>query len=596
MSKLICVPVYRVKCQVLIDKGRAWTPVEELILWAISRRPLSIAELVSESNLSHQIVVSAISRLMRFRFAKVTVVDGVHKFAASAFGSKAVISGDELPFYPQRSEMWISFVIERVTGRVLRARDVRRVRERDLEELRRGPRARRTTVLAVTGEALDVGQDAMVARIAQLVTRGREEKLAEIVAGTATMSSEFVGVTVEDGVIRDLPERASRKLREAVLAAAGSKNRGARFAVPYAGSAPSMALPAPVSCEFAPEDIVIGGSAQGALLKNLLTKSASRVVIHSTFIDFDDFKALLPEIQSACRRDVSIDVLWGAAHGEEAKERYAATAMQIANLVRGDPVLHRRVRVGLQSTGSHAKLLLLDTVDAEWIGVVSSCNWLKSPFRSVELSTVLRNPRIVARIAAAIQKMAGARGLADELANEMALLSRELAAQRGRAGTARVEVIIGASHDAMVRLASSDVQRRLIIGMHKLGSTARPGALLPAEAASGSSRSVTVLYTQPSGPLKKRHARELEKEAAEHGVRLIRTGDIPLHGKFLLWDGDHVVTSSLNWGSASNDPDFPLGDIGVHIHAPGIGKSVYQRLVAIFPKLQDGMPLGGAAA
>jgi phosphatidylserine/phosphatidylglycerophosphate/cardiolipin synthase-like enzyme len=595
MSKLICVPVHRVKCQVRIDKGRAWTPVEELILWAISRRPLSIAELVSDANLSHQIVVSAISRLMRFRFVKITAVDGVPKFAASAFGSKAVTSGEELPFYPQRSEMWISFAIERVTGRVFRARDVRRVRERDLEDLRRGPRARRTTVLAVTGEALDVSQDAMVARIAQLVTRDREEKLAEIVAGTATMSSEFIGVTVEDGMIRDLPERASRKLREAVLAAA-RKERSARFAVPYAGSVPSMTLPAAVSREFAPEDIVIGGSAQSALLKDLLTKAASRVVIHSTFVDYDDFEALLPEIQSACRRDVSIDVLWGAAHGEEAKTRYAATAVQIANLVRGDPVLHRRVRVGLQSTGSHAKLLLLDTHDGEWIGVVSSCNWLKSPFRSVELSTVLRHPRPVAHIASAIQKMAGARGLADELANEMGLLRRELMSQRGRAGTAMVEVITGASHDAMVRLASSEAQRRLIIGMHKLGATARPGALLPAEAASGSSKSVKVLYTMQTGPLKKRHARELEKEAAEHGVRLMRMIDIPLHGKFLLWDGDHVVISSLNWGSASNDPDFPLGDIGVHIHAPGIGESVYQRLVAIFPKLQDELPLGGVAA
>jgi hypothetical protein len=270
--------------------------------------------------------------------------------------------------------------------------------------------------------------------------------------------------------------------------------------------------------------------------------------------------------------------------------------VRIAELVRADPVLHRRVRVGLQSTGSHAKLLLLDTLDAQWIGVASSCNWLKSPFRSVELSTVLRDPRLVSRIASAIQKMAGARGLADELANEMALLSRELAAQRGQPGNATVEVIAGDCHDPMMRLASYDAQRRLIIGMHKLGSTARPGALLPAEAAAGSSKSVIVLYTQPSGPIKKRHARELEKEAAEHGVRLIRTGDIPLNGKFLLWDGDHMVASSLNWGSASNDPDFPLGDIGVHIHAPGIGESVYQRLVAIFPKLQDETPLGDVAA
>jgi hypothetical protein len=132
--------------------------------------------------------------------------------------------------------------------------------------------------------------------------------------------------------------------------------------------------------------------------------------------------------------------------------------------------------------------------------------------------------------------------------------------------------------------------------MHKLGATARPGALLPAEAASRSSKSVKVLYTMASGPLKKRHARELEREAAEDGVLLMRMSDIPLHGKFLLWDEDNVVTSSLNWGSASNDPDFPLGDIGVHVQAPGIGESVFKRLAAIFPKLQDSLPVGGGVA
>jgi hypothetical protein len=596
VSTLICIPVYRVKCQVLVDEGRAWTPVEELILWAISRRALSIAQLVSEANLSHQIVVSAVSRLMRFRLAKVAVVDGMHKFAASAFGAKAVTSGNALPFFPKRCEVWISFVIERVTGRVLRAREVRRVRERDLEGLRKGPRGRRTMVLSVTGEALDTSHEAMVARITLLVTRGREEKLAGIVAGTANMSAEYIGVTVENGVVRDLPEPAGQKLRDIVVAAAGNRGGAITVSVPYAGLAPSIVAPGPVSCEFAPEDIVIGGSAQGELLRSLLGKVTSRMVIHSTFIDLKDFEALLPEFQSACRREVTIDILWGAAHGEDARIRYAEMAVRMAALVRADPVLQRRIRIGLQSTGSHAKLLLLDTLEDGWLGVVSSCNWLKSPFRSVEMSAVLRHPRLVARVAGALQKMAGARGLADELANEMAVLSRDLMEERGRAGAATVDVLAGDAHDSLMRLASGSAQRRLVIGMHKLGATARPGALLPAESASRQSRSVKVLYTTPSGPLKNRHARELEKEAAEYGVRLMRMHPIPLHGKFLLWDEDNVVTSSLNWGSASSDPGFPLGDIGVHIQAPGIGESVYQRLVSIFPKLQDEPPVGGVAA
>lgn len=436
----------------------------------------------------------------------------------------------------------------------------------------------------------------MVSRIERLVVRGREQKLAAIVAGTVTMSREYIGVAVQNGVARDLPEQAGQALREVVIAAAGQAGHAKSVAVHYAGEAAEAATAEPISCDFQPEDIVLGGSAQGELLRDLLGRAGSRMVIHSTFIDYDDFMRLLPDFQAACRRDVEIDVLWGAAHGEDAKSQYAATAKRMAALVRTDPVLHRRLRIGPQSTGSHSKLLLLDSLDGGWIGVVSSCNWLKSQFRSVEISTVLRHPRLVAGIATALQKMAGARGLADELANEMAILSRYLTAQPGKTGSASVSLITGTDHDAILRTATGAAQRRFMIGMHKLGATARPGALLPAEAASKQAREVQVLYTNPSGPLKNRHARELQKEAAEHGVRLLRMNPIPLHGKFLLWDDDNVVTSSLNWGSASSDPEFPLGDIGVHINAPGIASNLMDRLVAIFPKLKDGAGIDEAAA
>ena len=183
-------------------------------------------------------------------------------------------------------------------------------------------------VLSVTGTELDITHEAMVARIDRLVARGRgrEQKLAAIVAGTATMSREFIGVAVQNGVVRDLPEQAGPALRKVVIAAAGQAGKAKKVAVPYAGQATAAVIAEPVSCDIQPDDIVLGGSAQGELLRNLLGRAASRMVIHSTFIDYDDFTKLLPDFQAACRRDVEIDVLWGAAHGEDAKSQYAATA------------------------------------------------------------------------------------------------------------------------------------------------------------------------------------------------------------------------------------------------------------------------------
>ena len=71
------------------------------------------------------------------------------------------------------------------------------------------------------------------------------------------------------------------------------------------------------------------------------------------------------------------------------------------------------------------------------------------------------------------------------------------------------------------------------------------------------------MYGMTSNPLKARHARELASEAEESGIRVVKSGRIPLHGKFLPWDEGDLVITSVNWASASSDPDFPEGEVGV---------------------------------
>jgi len=138
----------------------------------------------------------------------------------------------------------------------------------------------------------------------------------------------------------------------------------------------------------------------------------------------------------------------------------------------------------------------------------------------------------------------------------------------------------------MMRSATGDAVSRVLVGSHRLGSTARPGVVLQAEAAvERANIDVTVLYTRASGPLKNRHARKLAEEAAENGVRLVKAGEIPLHGKFVAWDENDLIVTSLNWASAASDVDFPQGDIGVHLHLPGVGALATRTMEAIFPQI-----------
>jgi cardiolipin synthase A/B len=65
----------------------------------------------------------------------------------------------------------------------------------------------------------------------------------------------------------------------------------------------------------------------------------------------------------------------------------------------------------------------------------------------------------------------------------------------------------------------------------------------------------------------------------------VRTKKIPLHGKFVAWDSDDLIVTSLNWASAAADPDFPWNDIGVYVRAPGIAGDAIARLEKIYPEM-----------
>ena len=64
-------------------------------------------------------------------------------------------------------------------------------------------------------------------------------------------------------------------------------------------------------------------------------------------------------------------------------------------------------------------------------------------------------------------------------------------------------------------------------------------------------------------------------------VDVIGVRDPQLHCKFLLWDDDHVVVSTLNWGSQTGSDSEPLDEVGVHLEAPGLATKLLERVEAL---------------
>jgi cardiolipin synthase A/B len=585
MTVRVAIPIYRVACRVGIDKGRPWSIVEELLLWSITRKPKTTHELSMESSLPRQLVVSTIARLMRFRLVEITFDSGTPAFRASAYGIRELTSGRSLPYFPRRFFRRVSFMISRATGEVFAGKDARPISEQKLKEYQAAGYDVRTVVVTSGGPVMS--HEANFARLCGVAARGPDEELATVDDRTATVrSNEFLIVQVYGTRMRGLPESAGPELRRIILQTAALPAGARTLTIAYRGQMESSDNdPQWHPCMISPADLIIGGSAQRHSLAELFGGAHRRVIMHSTFLRTDAFLGLADVFRAACRRGVTFDLFWGAEADESTEERNTLAAVQIARHVQEDPDFNGRLRVHLRSTGSHSKLMMVDQVDGSWLAVVSTCNWLYSDFRGAELSVVIREPSVVADVASAFQRVVSDRGLSDPIASELAVIARNVRRLPPCGTNGRMAVVSGEQHEAILRAASGASQYQFVVGTNKLGSTARTGALMLAEVAAQRHGDVIVLYDRTSGPMKSRHARRMREEGAPKGVRLVETKEHTLHGKFAIWDDDDVIVTSLNWGSASANVDSPLGEIGVHLHGPGIGAAALRQIQALFPEL-----------
>ncbi|ESY74492.1 hypothetical protein X740_31820 [Mesorhizobium sp. LNHC221B00] len=127
--------------------------------------------------------------------------------------------------------------------------------------------------------------------------------------------------------------------------------------------------------------------------------------------------------------------------------------------------------------------------------------------------------------------------------------------------------------ERLLRAAAHDAQQRFVCCTNKVGANMVPALFDPAEIAGRRLSGVRIYYSRRTGPVKRSHVTK-HRERLHGIVDLTGVPEPQLHAKFLAWDTDHVVVSSLNWGSQSGLEDNPLDEIGLYLEGPSLATSL----------------------
>ena len=290
--------------------------------------------------------------------------------------------------------------------------------------------------------------------------------------------------------------------------------------------------------------------------------------------------------REAADQGASIDFFWGAARDAATTKRNLEQAIEINQIIQKDPILRDRARAHMVCTRSHAKLLIADDGSAgRYVAIVGSCNWLSTKFRRIEASVVLRHAHAIAHCAQDFADLILAAIPVSETVGELTKLARGLRKLSAPSGASRIRMVRGDMHDEAIRFARDNAAQRIMVGGDRLGRGAEPKTLIPLVSAS-KRKDVegTIYYSRVSAPVSKADATALKRETAATSVRLIEVPDGDLHGKFLLWDADNIIVTSLNWSSADTRRDAPYAEIGVHLTGPGLAKDIAARLEQLFQR------------
>lgn len=577
---LIALPLFKLELSFLVRRGRRWTALEQLIIWAAAERPRDLAGLCAASRMPERLVAECLVNLLKVGWLEIAAAEGGAagsvSFAANARG-RSVACLDELPYAFDIEKRFAALYVDRLTASVL---DEEQLKIRHIDQVDRST----TIVLGAEREKYDASPALFYESLALRPEECFERPLAHRVMSLA----QFAIVEAIGSRVTGLPADAPARLAEAIVARLPRKHWAQPDSLPATGGdaeRPLTSRPSFRASAVTPEDILIGGRSHRLELKRMLADARSAVFVHSTFIG-GMIEAFIPDFVNAAEREVDVFLLWGERRDPLTEEPNQSEMKGRLGYSRIPVEWRDRIRLAKDPTGSHAKVLLADSgPDGSFEAVVGSCNWLSADYTALEVSVRLKDPALVQEVAGLLADLsrspsgAWGRDVHTLLRIQDACRRRAAAAPPPGPGGAKAMLVFDDEHYAAVREARNSSASSAEVGCDLFGSAAETSVFVPlGMLAEEDGASVQVFYNRPTEAF----ASELDESIGRFASREVAIRHCPrLHGKFLAWNDETIAITSFNWLSASLGAGNRRGsEVGILIRDRGLVRGFFDRMSA----------------
>lgn len=583
----IYIPSWHYRARAVVQRTWGWSPIEELILLSLDREPATMPAMTTRLSLPLQVVRATIARLMQFGLVELQVSQ-TPAFASSAIGKALLQTGRALPERTSEREVHISLVLEKIGHSVLRRKEVKLVPTHGFTFDGK--------VVGFPPGELPETDDTMVHRITQFVSLRPGEWLRGVRTTSSVIERKYLEIDLVAFNQGQIPDGSSPKLVSALRSASATSK------LPIATDVAHQKLP-PIKTTFHPEQLIVGSKAHIDQFEKIAAAAKTDLFVLSTFVasQEDDRgreqrERIYKALEEAAQRGVELHLLFGSSTDPE---KHATHMQQLIVRLTSLPGAKVSVSAQRESVSTHAKLLVADDGADGVTALVGSCNWLSSPFSAVEVSLLMNEPRATA---ATLDVLAGILVGLPTTSRSVQTLQFWSAGLRRQADLPRLrsEKLVEATltilradqHQRLLRHVAHTAQERFICITHRLGANSVPALLNPAEIAGGRLDDVNIYYSRQMQPMKRSHVKA-HKDRLQGVLEIIPVKEPQVHAKFLAWDQDDVVVSTLNWGSSVGTAESPWDEVGFHIQAPGIAAALMKLFDAELHKI---MPTSSIAA